>query len=302
MAAAHGWHDGIGLPVRKVPLVWAALHGRTLTQGAITQDALRRARGEVGTAYARLREAVPQRPVVHPDDPGGRVGGAPASLMALDTDEATVYQIRSQHRHEEVQEVIPPDDAGGMVTDRGRSDDAQAFDAVAQQKCLAPILRAISDVLQTKKGRARDFGERLKGLWQDAIQLWHAWPTGKGPDFVTEAHAVWDAITHPLRPRCLTDPDHQRLLNGIGRQHARGHLRRFLADPQVEPTNKRAERVLRPAVIARKGSQCSKNPAGAQAFAAFKSGVQTLAKQGVGCMVEGLYHLFRSSRLHAASP
>ena len=302
MAAAHGLHYGIGIPVRKVPLVLETLHGLTLTQGAITQDALRRATGEVGTAYERLRVAVPESPVVHTDDTGWRVGGAPAYLMTFETDEVTVYQIRSQHRHEEVQEVIPPTYEGVMVTDRGRSYDAQAFDAVAQQKCLAHILRSISDVLQMKKGRARDFGERLKGLLQDAIQLWRAWHAGEVPGFVTEVHALWDAITHHLRPRLLTDPDNQRLLNGIGRQHDRGHLLRFLADPQVEPTNNRAERVLRPAVIARKVSQCSKNQAGAQAFAAFKSVVQTLAKQGVGSMVEGLYRLFRSTRLHAASP
>lgn len=302
MAAAHGLHYGIGVPVRKVPLILEALHGITLTQGAITQDALRRATGEVGTAYERLRVTVPERPVVHTDDTGWRVGGTPAYLMAFETDEVTVYQIRSQHRHEEVQEIIPPDYKGVMVTDRGRSYDAQAFDAVAQQKCLAHMLRSISEVLQTKKGRARDFGEQLKELLQDALQLWRAWQIGEVTDVVTEVPALWDALTYHLRPRLLTDPDNQRLLNGIGRQHDRGPVLRFLADPQVEPTNNRAERVLRPAVIARKVSQCSKNQAGAQAFAAFKSVVQTLAKQGVGSMVEGLYRLFQSPRLHGASP
>ena len=50
MAAAQALHDGIGLPVRNVPRVLAALQGITLTQGAITQDAMRRATGEVGEA------------------------------------------------------------------------------------------------------------------------------------------------------------------------------------------------------------------------------------------------------------
>jgi len=302
MAAAHGLHYGLGIPVRKVPLVLKAMHGITLTQSAITQDAMRRATGEVGETYAQLRTAVPTRPIVHTDDTGWRVRGDPAYLMAFDSDAATVYQIRSQHRHEEVQEVIPSDYAGVMVTDRGRSYDAQAFDDVKQQKCLAHLLRSISDVLATKHGRARDFGERLKGLLQDAIRLWRAWHAGEVADFPTEAQALWDAITHHLRPRILTDPDNQRVLNGIGRQHDRGHLLRFLEDPQVEPTNHRAERVLRPAVIARKVSQCSKNQAGAHAFAAFKSVVQTLAKQGGDSMVEGLYRIFQAARLHATPP
>ena len=88
MAAAHALHYGIGMPVRKVPRVLAALQGLTLTQGAITQDALRRATGEVGEADARLRAAMPESPVVHTDDTSGRVGGEAASLMAFDTDEA----------------------------------------------------------------------------------------------------------------------------------------------------------------------------------------------------------------------
>ena len=114
MAAAHGLHYGVGLPVRKVPVVLEALTGVTVTQGAITQDAMRRAQDVVGDVYEQLRAAVPEHPVVHTDDTGWRVGGKAAYLMAFETDEATVYRIRPQHRHEEVQEVIPPDYAGVM--------------------------------------------------------------------------------------------------------------------------------------------------------------------------------------------
>lgn len=45
MAAAHALHYGVGIPVRKVPVVLESLTGVKLTQGAITQDALRRAQG-----------------------------------------------------------------------------------------------------------------------------------------------------------------------------------------------------------------------------------------------------------------
>ncbi len=222
--------------------------------------------------------------------------------MAFDTEAATVSPIRTQHRHEEGQEVIPPDYEGVMGTDRGRSSDAHAFANVTQHTGVAHLLRSISAVVATKKGRARDVGERLKALVQDAVQLWRALHAGEVTDFPGEAHHLWDAVTHHLRPRILTDPDHQRLLHGIGRPHDRGNLLRFLEDPGIEPPNNRAERVLRPAVIARKGSPCSKNTPGAQTFAACKSVVQTLAKQGTDAMVEGLYRLFRTSRTQSAAP
>ena len=53
-----------------------------------------------------------------------------------------------------------------------------------------------------------------------------------------------------------------------------------LDDPSIEPTNNRAERALRGAVIARKVSHCSKNVGGADAFSAFTSVIRTLARNG----------------------
>jgi transposase len=302
MAGAHVLHYGVGIPVRKVPAVVAALTGVRLTQGALTQDALRRAAGPVRTVYEQLRTAVPEAPVVHTDDTGWRVGGKPAHLMAFETAAATVYQVRPRHRHEEVQEVIPTAYAGVMVTDRGRSYDAQAFDGVDQQKCLAHILRSISDVVATKSSRARDFGEQLKGLLQEALALWHAHHDGTVTDFKVEAEALQAELTYQLRDRRLKDPDNQRLLNELGWHHDRGNLLRFLANPRIEPTNNRAERALRPAVIARKVSHCSKNDRGAYTFAAFTSVVRTLAKHSADVLVEGLYQLFRTPSPQGTPP
>jgi hypothetical protein len=89
--------------------VLETLAGLKLTQGAITQDALRRARGQVGTAYQGLRAKVRDAPAVYTDDTGWRVGGEQVHLMAFDTEQATVYQVRPRHRHQEVQEVVPAD-------------------------------------------------------------------------------------------------------------------------------------------------------------------------------------------------
>ena len=86
MAAAHVLHHSAGVPVRKVPSILRTLSGVRISQSAITQDALRRARGEVGDAYRRLRDSVRSSAVVHTDDTGWRVGGDPAFLMAFGRD------------------------------------------------------------------------------------------------------------------------------------------------------------------------------------------------------------------------
>jgi hypothetical protein len=75
--------------------------GITITQSALTQDALKQAEGPVGAAYRELRELVRQAPVTYTDDTGWRVGGDGAYLMAFDTDQQIVYQIRRQHGNEQ---------------------------------------------------------------------------------------------------------------------------------------------------------------------------------------------------------
>ncbi len=91
MAAAHILHHGAGVPVRKIPSILRTLSGVRISQSAITQDALRRVRGEVGDAYRRLRGSIRASAFVHTDDRGWRVGGESAFLMAFETDETTVY-------------------------------------------------------------------------------------------------------------------------------------------------------------------------------------------------------------------
>jgi transposase len=157
-------------------------------------------------------------------------------------------------------------------------------------------------VVERKTGRARDFGEQLKACLQEALGLWHPQRECPVPDFKVEADALQAALTYQLRERRLKDPDHQRLLNELGWHHDRGHVLRFLVDPRIEPTNNRAERALRLAVMARKVSHGSKNSAGAHACAAFTSVVRTLAKHGVELLVESLCQLFRGPAVQATPP
>jgi hypothetical protein len=291
-AAAHVLHYGAGVPVRKLPMVLKELAGITLTQGAMTQDALRRGEAEVGARYRQLCGGMREAPVVNTDDTGWRVGGSTAYLMVFVSAQSTVYQIRGRHRNEEVREVIPGDYAGVMGTDRGKSYDAEEFDAVAQQKCLGHLQRNLTEVLETKEGRAREFGLGLKDMLRQSIELHHRRSDLPSADYQLQIQQIDEALTFHLRHRVLKDDDNQRLLDGIGLHQDRGNLLRFLRVEGLEPTNNRAERALRPAVIARKVSHCSKNQRGAEAFAAFVSVIQTAAQAGAQSTIAYLRDLF----------
>jgi transposase len=298
-AAAHTVHYSMGVPVRKLPAILRELTGIEVTQSALTQDALKKAEGVVGNAYQELRAGVATAPAVHTDDTGWRIHGETAHLMAFDTGQATVFQIRRRHRNEEVRELIPADYAGVMITDRGKSYDAEEFLGVQQQKCLDHLKENINEVLERKVGSARNFGLKLKSILREARQLWRDQRAGKAENFQAEGERLEEQLTIHLRHRILQDADNQRLLDGIGLQHDRGRVLLFLRNPAIEPTNNRGERALRGAVIVRKLSHGSKNERGAEAFAAFSSVIQTAAKDRDGSIIDTLQNLFRPKRREA---
>ena len=277
-ALAHVLHFAHGVPVRKTPAILEELTGIRLTQGAITQDAMKQAEGIIGARQEQLRASVREQPVMHTDDTGWRVGGRTAFLMAFVNPSLAVYQIRNRHRNEEVRELIPGDFAGVLVCDRGKSYDAEELTDVAQQKCLSPLLRNASEVAEKKTGQAKQFSLKLKDRLREAMALRAAKAELDAAEYQHRAPALDEELTCHLRNRILRDDDNQRLRNGVGAQQDRGNLLRFLRQEDVEATNNRAERELRPAVIARKVSHCSRNERGARAFEAFTSVIQTLRK------------------------
>ena len=292
-AAAHTLHYGMGVPVRKLPAILREFTGIEVTQSALTQDALKKSEGVVGNVYQELRSGVATAPAVYTDDTGWRIHGEKAHLMTFDTDQATVFQIRRRHRNEEVRELIPTDYAGVMVTGRGKSYDAKELLGVKQQKCLDHLKENIHEVLEHKAGRARSFGLKLKSILREARQLWRDQRAGKAENFQAEVERMEKELTLHLRPRFLKDQDNQRLLDGIGLQHERGRVLLFLNNPAIEPTNNRAERSLRPAVIVRKLSHGSKNERGAEAFAGFTSVIQTAIKKRDCSVIDTLQNMFR---------
>jgi rRNA maturation protein Nop10 len=295
-AQALALHYHSGLSLSKVPAAITTSCGIGLTQGGLTQQAgkLCAGQGPVGMAYQELREQIREEPVVNTDDTGWRTGGVASFLMGFFTAQMAVYQIRHHHRHEEVLEMLGPDFQGLLGTDRGTSYEARELAGLAQQKCLSHLLQNLSKVEETKTGRTRWFCRDLKATLREALDLWKIYESGgmEFREYRERGEKIESKLTAQLRHRRLRDADNQRLLDGIGRQHDCGRVLLFLLDPAIEPTNNRAERGLRPAVIARKVSQCSKNEKGAATFEAMKSVVATLALRGHN-VVKGLAAIIR---------
>jgi transposase len=294
-AQALALHYLHGVPMRKVPAILEQSTGIQITQSAINQLACQlTAPGAVlDKLYHQLRKDVSTSAVVNTDDTGWRINAVSAHLMGFFTREIAFYQIRSQHRHQEVMQVLGETFAGKLGTDRGSSYEAKPLNAWQQQKCLSHLLKNCSKVHERKvgRGRGREFTAKLMALLRESIALWQEHRSGKlDPAAYRErGDTLTERLGEQLRERKVSAPDNQRLLDGIGEQYRRGRVTLFLKHPEIEPTNNRAERGLRPAVIARKVSQCSKNEQGSRAYATLKTVFCTLAmrtKDAVGAFVE----------------
>ncbi len=78
--------------------------------------------------------------------------------------------------------------------------------------------------------------------------------------FFAERRAALERWCDRLLGESCVQPGEQRVRNRLAKQ--RPYLLGCLYEPAAEPTNNRAERALRPAVIARKLSCGNKTPAG----------------------------------------
>jgi transposase len=285
LALAHALQYEMGVTVRKVPAVLALTVGLRVTQGALTQAALKLAdeNGVMDKQYQALRANVKYASLVNTDDTGWRVAGTGAFLMAFKTASGLVYQIREQHRSDEVLEVIPANFAGVLSCDRFSSYDARVFDQVRQQKCVAHILKNIRDLLEGSKGRACDFPKAVRAIFKAALRLHSRFVRGDVIEeiFVRDGRTLSRKLGRLLRerPQALTKLN-ERLRRGLAWHHARGSLLRFLLDSNVNPTNNAAERALRPVVIFRKLCAGSKNWRGARALMAFKSVIESAKLSG----------------------
>jgi predicted transcriptional regulator len=303
MAQALDLHYGQGLPLRKVPQVILGFTGISLTQSALTQRACRLCDegGQFEPTYQKLKEDVIASRVLHTDDTGWRINAVLAFVMGFFTQRTAYYQIRWQHRSQEVQEVIKPNHRGAVVTDRASTYRAKDYDAVEMQRCVSHLLTNIKQVEEQKSGKAKAFASELKRQLKGANELWKSYQAKaiKRSEYRQRGNEIKAELTHLLRHRQLSDPDNQRLLDGIGLEHDNGRILLFLDRPEVPPSNNHAERMLRPAVIARKMSQCSKNERGARTYGMMKSIVVTFKLRMVDA-VKGLAKLLKGGSFKEA--
>lgn len=260
LALAATLNKKLGLTMRKTCVVLKQLCGLSLTPGGLSQS-LARVAEKVQAEYGQLREQVRSSKAVFADETSWWVGGPGWWLWVFTTPQGiTFYRVDESRGSQVVKDVLGEDFSGILVSDCLSSYDPPFY---RKHKCIAHHLQAINKARERPDTKDTFYLDQWTELFQQVITLYHDHEQCSAEHFAQEKSrlVVWAdrLLDHP----CTQSGD-VAVQNRLLKQQA--HLLGCLEDTAAEPTNNRAERALRPAVIARKLSCGNKTEAGRQCW------------------------------------
>jgi hypothetical protein len=260
----------LGMTTRSVCQVLHALFGLKLTPGGLTQ-ALDRVADKTQPAFDQLITELRRQSGVWADETSWWVGRPGWWLWTFTSPDLTVYHVDRSRGRDVVLDMLGPDFTGVLTSDCLASYEKLPY---KMHKCYAHHLKAIA---QAQEDQPSDYLRQLRALLHAAIYL--------------QAHrADLPPPEWPQRRQHLEDRADELLLRttppaGAAKVAERIRKRRhwlftFLDDPSLEATNNRAERALRPAVIARKLSCGNKTERGKETWEILTSLAATCHQRG----------------------
>lgn len=273
LALAASLNKVAGLTLGTTKQVLEQLCGLRVSRGGLCR-AMHRVARRVEGDYQQLIHTLRHEPAVNADETSWWVGGPGHWLWTFTTPTTTVYTIGN--RSAQVIDDILGDDFAGVLV----SDCLASYDRIdcRKHKCFAHHLRAISAAQEldptfhaTLNPHPSLYLREWHGLFQAVAALW------KSRDQIdVERFALYRSRLERRKDQLLDQPVTRPGEVGVRNRliKHRPHLLRCLEEPAAEPTNNRAERALRPAVIARKLSCGNKTDRGRRTW-------QTLASLGV---------------------
>lgn len=280
-----------GVPRRKTCDILARSFGLSITPGGLVQAAHRMAK-KVQRAYEAIVAGVRCAPAVYADETSWWVGGPKWWLWVFAHAGGTLYCVRPSRGRDVIHDIVGADFPGTLVSDcLNIYDDATA----CQHKCYAHHQKAIAAAIEQHPNGGKGFLRDLRNLLRAAQALKAAKPQMSPQTFADKRRAL-DRRAEELLAGAGVDPLEQAIANRIRKQQ--DHLFTFLDHDAVDATNNRAERQLRPAVIARKLSCGNRTERGARTWEILASLAAT-----AGQCAESFRHIIaNAARLPPHSP
>jgi len=233
---------------------------------------------------ARLWKAIPERlaeeyrksPAMHADETPWRTNGQNGYAWLFATEELSLFIFRETRSSSVPRAVFGNDPVPGvLVVDRYAGYNRMPC---RLQYCYAHLLREVQDLEKEEPDspEVRAFASTLAPLLATAMAL-------RSQPISDDEYYPRAAQTERLLREAAESPAQHlgiRRIQGIFRDNEK-RLYHWVKDRRVAAENNRAERDLRPTVIARKVSFGSQSPAGAQCRSVLLSVLHTMRKRGL---------------------
>ena len=247
------FRTGMRMSIENVSATMMNVFGIRISEGGI-QNILSQLSDSLGHEYSSLLQAIRDAPSRHMDSTSWRIDGNPYNLWTFLTRSEAIFHISKGNGHEVPLELLK-DHEGTDIHDR-----YSAFETMAsktnndQQYCWSHIICDAKEL--------EDFygfeGTRIKRSLQMVFDEAKSFKGHGTMQDIEELH-------HKLVFLLDSDYEHKisrRFVDNLLKLK-KEWLFNFVMNPDVEPTNNRAERALRPSVIYRKISGGSRSEKGA---------------------------------------
>ena len=222
-------------------------YGLRVSRGGLCRAVARMGK-KTGPTYQAWVAAVRQEAVVWMDETGWKVDAVLRWMWVAVSPHFTVYAILPGRGFAQGSALMGADYAGGLEHDGWRV--YYQFAKALHQSCVSHIVRRCQDLAKIVSATAAAFPLAVLGLLEKALALRDRYQAGE-----ISLHGQWTAAGRiEAQLGRLLDQHYQTAANrrlAKHLDHEFPYLFTFLHCPGMEATNNRAERAIRPAVMAR---------------------------------------------------
>ena len=247
---------GMRMSIENTASTMMNVFGIHISEGEV-QNILSQLSDSLGDEYSSLLHAIRDAPSRHMDSTSWRIDGDPYNLWTFLTKTEAIFLVSKSNGHEVPMEMLA-EHKGTDIHDRH-----SAFETMAsktnndQQYCWSHIIcdaKELEDFYGDEGGRIK---RSLQAVFDEAKAF--------------KGHGTMDdmeKLHHKLVFLLDSDYEHKRSRRFVDNllKRRKEWLFNFVMDPDVEPTNNRAERALRSSVIYRKVSGGSRSERGAEIY------------------------------------
>ena len=212
-------------------------------------------------AYEQLAERLPYESQVGVDETGHHDEGKLHWTWCFDTSDYSLFKIDESRGSNVLEKTLGKDFSGIICADYWGAyrKYARLFD-VPVQYCMAHLIREVRFLAEHKITKLSRWGHNLLGWLRKLFRTLHRRDELTAKGFIRSM----DKIKAGFLSRMRRPPNHplaKKLARRFRGKAAESYFR-FLTEPELEPTNNRTERQIRPVVIDRRITQGTRGDAG----------------------------------------